>query len=536
MPVTLTTVEVVDGGELTFRNGLKADRVIARNAGLFNIMEKGITVNNLELHGTVMTVDSGVKIAVDDNMQLFNSVIKSLGSLDLAVDGAITVDESSRIQSIGSGLDKPFFMGGGDSRGSDGLGGIHAGCFGTHCAMRATKTILAYGDAFNPTLPGVSGTGPNAGQGGGVINIACGALNLYGTIDVSGAHSGSVIGGGGSGGSLNVRARIVDVGSTGRFVADGGNPGGGTGHPGSGGRVAVVAIDTGNYDELQKDSHFSVRGGQYVDKTWGAPGTYYVQVSSKVYLTTSDASPLREFATVFVLCDGNCPSMMDVRTVGNTEIVFSTDYVGSDCPVAQVSANIATIHTGLGGYVIASACVNMVADKFTYSFGNDMPKLIEDTGSNQPFVQAYFNAQLAHNAWDAVKGDVNTSNSALQTLLITLTNQRQQCQSELEVCLDLCIFDTFERPAGEIQGGDTIVYRVIATKSNGSSVTTSEAKDISSRLSIYLASQLLYSRSSFQLHSYEIRGSSLVVYYEVTVPASGSRAGECLESHLLWRS
>lgn len=87
---------------------------------------------------------------------------------------------------------------------------------------------LAYGSADKPILPGSSGSAsciyPTAapGTGGGVIYInITGDAQINGTISANGAQATSGIGGGGSGGSIQIYTGGFS--GTGAISSDGGN-------------------------------------------------------------------------------------------------------------------------------------------------------------------------------------------------------------------------------------------------------------------------------------------------------------------------
>lgn len=533
MPVSLTTITVSAGGSLTFNAGLIANKIVAISPALLQAFNDNITIGELTLTNTVMTIGSGVLIDAA-TVQMTESIINSLGVLHLAASASLTVDGLSTITATGKGLQIPAFVGGGDSRGTVGLGGVHAGCMGNDCAMRQTNAVMAYGDPFDPTTPGASGTGAGSGAGGGVIIIEGGSMSIYGKISADGANAtGS--GGGGAGGSIKITGLSIQMGSTGNLSAVGGYPANASSHPGSGGRIAIITTSETNYNALMNEDRFSVFGGRYATGAMGAPGTYYLSMGSKTFLTTSHTGTLHAFATVFAFCYGDCPTLTSVRTVPNTEIVFSSEYVGTGCITAQASGSIGTVDMSYGGgYVTSSPCVNLVIDNFEDPSVNTMPQLISNTASNQQYVDAYYNAYFGYESWSSVSSAVAVSNSALQNRLTTVEAALQQCNNDLAACLTGCVFPLFERPSGPIVGGQAITYRVAATKSNDAIVTQDEAELGVKSTSLYLSSILLYPRASIVYKSHEIRGSTLIAYFFVTVPANGSKAGECLESHLQW--
>jgi hypothetical protein len=122
-----------------------------------------------------------------------------------------------------------------------------------------------FGDSAYPRAPGSGGGGSGGGAGGGVIELACGSLNLLTLISANGLDGSGDAAGGGAGGSVLIESDSVLGG--GQILARGGRGGGKNGGGGGGGRVAIYA--TANAARFDID----VSGGTSTVGSVGGTGT-----------------------------------------------------------------------------------------------------------------------------------------------------------------------------------------------------------------------------------------------------------------------
>jgi hypothetical protein len=251
------------------------DAVSIELAGTSNI---GGNINWTNLTG--LTVGSSSVIQADGKGCTWSAT----GNYDgFGPDGLNVCTQSTSGYGDGQNLS---FTGGG--------GGAYGGAGGAGDSSNDLSGGSAYGDATAPTLYGSSGGGLLAdspgGAGGGTIRISLasgtfthdGVIRSNGAVPVDTGASGRA-GGGGSGGSIYVTAQAL-AGSTGTFIANGGDgfddssaDGGG----GGGGRIALTYTS----DALSLDStDFSVTGGT-------GPGLAVNGSNGTVYTknTTSDS-------------------------------------------------------------------------------------------------------------------------------------------------------------------------------------------------------------------------------------------------------
>jgi hypothetical protein len=156
------------------------------------------------------------------------------------VAGELTIEEGGKISADGEGR-----------AGTPGRGrtDLYGGSYGGVGGLAGVDTVLS-GSLFNPDTPGVGGFGAGdvagscGGDGGGVVDIVANVtFHLFGTVTASGSQScskfpNSKSGGGGSGGSIKIRAERMIGG--GLIKADGGI--GSNGGGGSGGRVGLHLV------------------------------------------------------------------------------------------------------------------------------------------------------------------------------------------------------------------------------------------------------------------------------------------------------
>lgn len=203
-------------------------------------------------------------------------------NINLMSDSLIDVSSRGYPKVQGSGAGGNNTRGGGAGHGGAGGGSIGAYQVGT--------AGVTYGNATNPTTLGSGGgdgTTWNGGVGGGHVRLdATNTFNFEGVIKADGAASQTPettswnerVGGGGSGGSINLTASTLQ-GAFGSLSANGGNGyiynatlGGGGG---GGGRISVRAT-TDNYNLGMSSIMTSVTGGTAISDRVGQPGTVHL--------------------------------------------------------------------------------------------------------------------------------------------------------------------------------------------------------------------------------------------------------------------
>ncbi|MBI3783118.1 MAG: Ig-like domain-containing protein, partial [Deltaproteobacteria bacterium] len=204
--------------------------------------------------------------------------------LELEFD-SLQIDTQSRIDVSGRGYlggmtgDNTSTLGRTNGNTTDGgssgrSGGSHGGVGALGSGNPPNLTAAVYGDVRDPNEPGAGGAtacGVGNNNGGGVVRITAGSLQLDGAIVADGVSTGNGCSGGGAGGSLK-----LDVGTltgSGSIHANGGNaPGGGNGTGGGGGgRIAIIY---GTSNTLPSANVSAVAGvGTYS----AAAGTIFVQ-------------------------------------------------------------------------------------------------------------------------------------------------------------------------------------------------------------------------------------------------------------------
>ncbi len=225
---------------------------------------------------THIVVDTGVTITIqgydngDDNWENDYGVTWLVGSLDLEVGAVINADGTGYSISRGAGA-------GGDGAVLSGGGGGGYGGAGGEGSPSGVELGGAGGDVYGDSLlpnylgsgGGSAGTGAVGGAGGGFLKIdstcntltgtektdcldaTTGEVTINGSINANGLPSEEVLfgasGGGGSGGTVWVDARILsgaggDVSAIGGDAIDAGVRGGG----GGGGRVVLLCTQSNN--------------------------------------------------------------------------------------------------------------------------------------------------------------------------------------------------------------------------------------------------------------------------------------------------
>ncbi|EGD80128.1 hypothetical protein PTSG_13036 [Salpingoeca rosetta] len=190
-------------------------------------------------------------------------------------------EHTGRLVADGSGYGANTGPGASSDTGDRGCGGAYAnvGGRGDYCSSLGS----VYGSVFmnSGRMPGSGGGGPNAGAGGGLINLLVGGrLQVDGMISSNGGNGGSYSGGGSGGGIYVNTERLTGHGV---IQANGGNGGAYSGG-GSGGRV-VVHITAHEFRWDGAVTAFGGRcggastdnGGCHTDTEHGGVGSVYVR-------------------------------------------------------------------------------------------------------------------------------------------------------------------------------------------------------------------------------------------------------------------
>jgi len=284
-----------------YRNAWKLDRVTVRNSGFMSVPQLRLPLvttdassyvktdilaatdvvlhGNLEVNGAL----NASTLKVENNSLLSHSTTNpsAVQQLNVNVTGTLTVDATSSIDASGRGY-QDSVNGAGRTWNNTTSGGATGGTGASHGGIGGQRyggdnVPAAYGSVLDPAEPGGSGAGCNGtcNQGGGVIRIKAGTLQLNGKIQANG-YGNNNNGGSGAGGSVRI---IADTFSgTGEVHADGaaGVWNGYDGYKGSGGggRIAVWH-QTSTFDKTK----ISAAGGQSSTSqyTWenGTAGTVY---------------------------------------------------------------------------------------------------------------------------------------------------------------------------------------------------------------------------------------------------------------------
>ena len=199
----------------------------------------------------------------------------------LNIDGTSKIDVSAR-GFLGAGQSgNPFQLTGmtlGFQSGSNGFSGGSYGGGGAAGGGTPPSPNPVYGDFRNPNEPGSGGAGILSagrigGNGGGLVRIVAGTINLNGQVLANGGNfSTNCCEGGGSGGGIR-----IDVGTlsgTGGISAKGGN-GSNSGGGGGGGRIAIYYQNLTGFG-LSNVTAFGGTGSNTPNPNGGA-GTFYLQ-------------------------------------------------------------------------------------------------------------------------------------------------------------------------------------------------------------------------------------------------------------------
>lgn len=263
--VSNTPVIVEAGGDL-----------ILTNSGAFRLFS--MATNASPDYGALLSVTGQVAVYSNAALSLYSEITN--GGSALVRAGAVRVDAFGRIEADGKGYGNlgPYvgspIVSVGPGGGLRNSGGSHGGG-GNLSSYAASQTLLAgdiqtntYGSVTNPLTAGSTGgrnpasTGVIGNDGGGVVRIeTTGRVYVAGTISANGAANGSgTYEGGGAGGSVNIRCRILE-GSIGVVRANGGEGGVNSPANGGGGRIAVWYDPVAQAQLPAPDVSFSAVGG-----------------------------------------------------------------------------------------------------------------------------------------------------------------------------------------------------------------------------------------------------------------------------------
>lgn len=227
------------------------------------------TVQDLVLSSGVTTFNAGQYSFANVHISSGASVYIS-GAVTFNLTGNFTLDTGATVNgtsggynySIGGGPGEPSGEGGGGGHG--GIGGGTNGC-GSGGGNNDTSTAPALMGSS-----GADGSGTNdRGYGGGlfVVNAPNGIADLSGNISMNGGNAyGEILtgGGGGAGGSIYIRANIIQ-GNGSLNVNGGAGGGGGLGCGGGGGGGGMI--------ELSNHTGFTFSGGSANNGGSGGLGT-----------------------------------------------------------------------------------------------------------------------------------------------------------------------------------------------------------------------------------------------------------------------
>lgn len=257
------------GGTLTVRGNLIVDG--SQQLSADSIIVEGdlvLTAANLELNiankvsvaGNVL-LSSGSVVTVPAADKSTNTIY----SLAMAIQGTLTIDDTSAMDLTGKGYPAGYTIGFGDI--TEKVGGSYGGSGG---GASYYDTTSAYGDFRQVSFAGGGGYGS---AGGGLLELDAGAIDLQG--------NGAILANGepdddqsGAGGGLDITTGNL-VG-TGRIQAKGGATATYSAYSGSGGRISIAFQDMS-----LPESQVSARGGERVN---GNSSTYYVGGAGTVYL------------------------------------------------------------------------------------------------------------------------------------------------------------------------------------------------------------------------------------------------------------
>ncbi|HAV61008.1 MAG TPA: hypothetical protein DCY13_01415, partial [Verrucomicrobiales bacterium] len=263
-------------------------------------------------NGAVLTHDqAGTGIGVNEprglELVLTNLIVDPTSRIDVSAKGYL--GGSTALNGIWQGRT----LGNRSAEGSQRRnGGSYGGTGGFGSAEAYTNP--SYGDFRDPNELG-SGGGSDlgaAGNGGGLVRITAGAIELNGQVLANGGNGGSW-GGGGSGGGIKLVAQ--SLAGNGQLRANGGNAGGTQPGGGGGGRIAL------HYQSASTEllANLQVFGGD----AWrdGSAGTIYLRPTGQpdqLIIAGGRADNLGTATQVRPLIEGTVTAVSDYSFVDRT--------------------------------------------------------------------------------------------------------------------------------------------------------------------------------------------------------------------------
>lgn len=254
--ITFTTDTQIGVGDATYDN----QELVVNNCTL--TLDGAHRFTSLQLSGGAVLTHSPAPAGEPNNR------------LDLTIDGAMTIDATSRVDGNFKGYGSAAGPGAGISDYSTPTGGGHGGPGGN--GLYAAGSVSC-GDLLAPTQPGSGGgNGPahnpsNGGAGGGLVRLEVGGmLTVAGQLTANGE---SRLASGGAGGAIHVNAGTLA--GNGSITANGGAAGYGLSGGGGGGRIAIY------YDSSTFSGAMTALGGLSTGANSGGAGTLYTKASSQ---------------------------------------------------------------------------------------------------------------------------------------------------------------------------------------------------------------------------------------------------------------
>ena len=265
-------VDVGPNGRLVLTNGASlAAQDLALTNGVICTVEGGSLLN---VGGTLSVASNAVVQCVGLNWNLgSNGVGVAIGASNVLVaeGGKITADGQGYGGELGPGKGGSITgLGGGGGYGGTGGSGYRTG-------YGSVSGGPVYGTAAAPVELG-SGGGYGGGAGGGAIRLEItNQLRLDGVISANGSTTVATYGGGGSGGSVYVRTRLLD--GKGRLQADGGAGNSSFSGGGGGGRIAAYYEEGEftNFDLCTVNGGSGYNAGTVGTRTWSSLSPRMIQ-------------------------------------------------------------------------------------------------------------------------------------------------------------------------------------------------------------------------------------------------------------------
>lgn len=260
---------VIDGGKCQPLLDLTNGSVTIKSLTIGKTVASTLTFTNGNVTDRILIVKGAVTVGKNGVLTHAKETAagKSVGDetqrLCLKIGGNLTIGAGGAIRVAGCGYAKSA----GPYKAASSSGGVHGGEGGF--GKVGGTTTPTYGSVPSPVT---AGSGSAFCVGGGVAVIrAAGRVTVDGVIDAAG---GSGQGGGGAGGTVNIRAgELLGKGTISAKGGDGvqNNGGGGAG----GGRIAVVLTKAATFGSIT----MSAAGGAGGTKHWGygGAGTIYLQ-------------------------------------------------------------------------------------------------------------------------------------------------------------------------------------------------------------------------------------------------------------------